>query len=302
MQATAEAPALKEQSPVTGMQPGRGQEDSVSNTNREVGEVIDGAPREGTVRLDQIEIDGALQSREKLDEATITEYQRIASEAMEEGHPWPFPAVQLIGGRLTDGFHRIETARRLGLREIPAVDRPGDKHDALKAAIGANTHHGLPRSSADKRRAVEMALAVWPKSSNRQIARLAGVSHTMVNSVRSSHVEDSSTAPQESSESAVRIQMRAPGEVSKLDTQSTEFVRALGQLRLGGRLLQGQDPAEDWTSIERLSEGFRVLRFIENQALEINVRDAQQVERVLHATDRDYSMAAGIQPFSILAA
>lgn len=47
--------------------------------------------------------------------------------------------------------------------------------------------HGLPRTNADKRRAVSVLLAdpEWAKWSNREIARRCVVTHGLVNSIRS---------------------------------------------------------------------------------------------------------------------
>ena len=57
-----------------------------------------------------------------------------------------------------DGFHRIEAARKIGRETIVAEIRRGSTRDAILHAVGANAVHGLRRTQADKRRAVEVLL------------------------------------------------------------------------------------------------------------------------------------------------
>jgi ParB-like chromosome segregation protein Spo0J len=72
-----------------------------------------------------------------------------------------------------DGFHRVLAARRAGLTEFPADVRPGSRRDALLHSISSNDAHGLPRTNADKRRAVGLLLSdpEWGQWSDREIAR-----------------------------------------------------------------------------------------------------------------------------------
>src|SRR5690606_22774478 len=57
---------------------------------------------------------------------------------------------------------------------------------AVLYAVGANAQHGLRRSKADKRRAVETLLldSEWCQWSDREIARRCSVGHTLVANVR----------------------------------------------------------------------------------------------------------------------
>lgn len=82
---------------------------------------------------------------------------------------------------LADGFHRLEAAKRLGYIEIDAEVREGDKTAALKCALKANAAHGLRRTNADKRHALEIAWenrnAVFGgEPSKRQLAEACAVS------------------------------------------------------------------------------------------------------------------------------
>ena len=85
-----------------------------------------------------------------------------------------------------DGFHRIAATRRIKRTEINAEIRKGTARDAILHAVGANAAHGLPRTNADKRRAVETLLrdAEWQQLSDRDLAKLAKVSHVYVGTVR----------------------------------------------------------------------------------------------------------------------
>jgi hypothetical protein len=53
-------------------------------------------------------------------------------------------------------------------------------------SVGANAHHGLRRTNADKRRAVEMLLRdeEWRGWSDREIARRCAVTHPFVGKIR----------------------------------------------------------------------------------------------------------------------
>lgn len=127
-----------------------------------------------------IKLDPELQSRDATDDRVVEEY----ASAMRDGAA--FPAVVLYHDGTdywcADGWHRVLAAREVDLEEIDAEIREGTRRDALRHSLGANTTHGLRRTSADKRRAVAIALAdpEWAEGTDREIARLCGVSHTFV--------------------------------------------------------------------------------------------------------------------------
>lgn len=60
------------------------------------------------------------------------------------------------------------------------------RRDAVLYSVGANSSHGLRRTNADKRRAVETLLRdeEWSAWSNREVARRSGVSEFMVRDMR----------------------------------------------------------------------------------------------------------------------
>ncbi len=61
---------------------------------------------------------------------------------------------------LADGYHRVAAARKLDRETIDATVHEGGERDAILHGIGSNDSHGIRRTQADKRRAVELALAV----------------------------------------------------------------------------------------------------------------------------------------------
>jgi hypothetical protein len=130
--------------------------------------------------LAEIVLDANVQPRAKIDPRVVEEYvERIAAD-----HTLP-PVDVFDDGQqkfLAEGFHRAEAHRKLQHVEIACRVHQGSKQDAIWFAIKANQTHGLRRTTADKQRAVKMALR-HPNGagmSDSQIAEVVGVSHTMV--------------------------------------------------------------------------------------------------------------------------
>ena len=71
-------------------------------------------------------------------------------------------------------------------RCIIVVSRQGTQRDAVLFSVGANGSHGLRRTNADKRRAVETLLrdAEWSQWSNREVARKCSVDESLVRNMR----------------------------------------------------------------------------------------------------------------------
>lgn len=99
---------------------------------------------------------------------------------------------------LVDGFHRYAAARKAEIKWLRVhVVGKGTEDDAVEVALAANQAHGLKRTNADKRRAVELAL-VHPtvgKLSDREISSRCGVGVDLVGEVRSQVSESDSCAP-----------------------------------------------------------------------------------------------------------
>jgi len=73
---------------------------------------------------------------------------------------------------LADGFHRVAAHVKAGRESVLADVRQGHRRDAILHSVGANAAHGLRRTNADKRRAVEILLRdeEWSGWSNVVIA------------------------------------------------------------------------------------------------------------------------------------
>lgn len=136
------------------------------------------------IKLADIRTDGGTQPRGAMDMIAIGEY----ADAIAEGAQFP-PVVVFHDGAtywLADGFHRRAAYERNGALTIPAEVRQGTQRDAILYSVGANSTHGLRRSNADKRRAIERLLhdPEWVQWSDHEIARRTGTDHKTVGSVR----------------------------------------------------------------------------------------------------------------------
>ena len=149
------------------------------------------------VPLTSILTDAACQSRVKIRPGVVRDYRRAMAEQISEGGLRFPPIVLFTDGQHcwpADGFHRILAARDAGLSEFPADVRPGTERDALLFSISSNGAHGLPRTNADKRKAVTLLLAdaEWSQWSDSEIARHCQVSQSFVTGLRRtvSHLGD----------------------------------------------------------------------------------------------------------------
>lgn len=142
----------------------------------------------GKIRWDATD----LQARaDGVDAATVREY----AERMSEGEADSWPAVTVFDdgeGNYwpADGWHTGAAAEKAGFGTVRCDVREGTRLDALKFAVGANARHGRQRTSADKRRAVQLCLdnAELGGLSDNAIAELCNVHNSVVAKVRAGHV------------------------------------------------------------------------------------------------------------------
>ena len=162
-------------------------------TRQQANQRIAGGGQVTRLKLSEIVMDAGTQVRAGMNEATVTDY----AEAMADGAKFPAIVVFYDGSRhlAADGFHRINAALKNGATKIECDVRHGTKTDALKFALGCNAHHGLRRTNADKRHAVGMALLEFPKVSDRALAEMCLVSHTLVAETRAAQVATAATCP-----------------------------------------------------------------------------------------------------------
>ncbi len=136
------------------------------------------------VIIEGIRLDGGTQMRAALDEAVIAAY----AEEMAAGDEFPAVTVYYDGEVhwLADGFHRLMARKAQGYSNIEAEIWEGSRRDAVLYAISANNRHGLRRTTADKRKAVEEMLrdGEWKTWSDRAIARRCGVTAPYVGKIR----------------------------------------------------------------------------------------------------------------------
>lgn len=136
------------------------------------------------LNLSKITFDSGVHSRQQLNNEVIAEY----AEAMKQGATFP-PVTVFYDGRkfwLADGFHRFLAKQVIDEQKITTEVRCGSQRDAKLFAIEINVNHGIQRTNADKRRAVERLLYdhQWSCWSNREIAKRCGVNEKTVRNVK----------------------------------------------------------------------------------------------------------------------
>lgn len=190
--------------------------------------------------LEQIRIDGDTQARVQLDQGTVDEY----ADAYLSGAEFPPVTVFFDGAErwLADGFHRYFAAKKAGKKKILEHVIPGTKRDAILYSLTANATHGLKRTNADKRKAVEMLLTdeEWAQWSDRKIAEACAVSVSFVGALRRPEVKErqaanraasaekklekcSPTTPDESEEAPAKEQVKAL-KAPKVEAEDVHYV------------------------------------------------------------------------------
>lgn len=224
--------------------------------------------REQRLTLADINRSGGTQMRAMLNDETVTEY----AEAMQGGAQFP-PVTAFYDGQdywLGDGFHRVAAIERItsaGMSGVVlAIVHAGARRDAVLHAAGANADHGLRRTRADKRRAVETLLrdGEWSQWSNREIARRCQVDEKLVRTLRSELT-------------AVQPQL-ATTERRYVDGQGNERVMRTG--RIGGTSSRVETPAstegevadDEGDPVVDLESATRVRRELAGEVYELQVK------------------------------
>lgn len=133
-----------------------------------------------------------LQTRAALNAEAIRDYAAVM-EGAADGKPEDgladravLPPVEVYREgdvyRLSDGFHRVAAALSLGRATIAAEVKDGDYRAALTAALRANLTHGMRRTGADKRKAMQTAwdnrTVLWDHTpTEREFSAVCGVSN-----------------------------------------------------------------------------------------------------------------------------
>jgi hypothetical protein len=132
-----------------------------------------------TLKLADIVVDYAVQPRAKgLDQNHVEEL----AEAYRRDDAVPRPVVWKIGGayKLSQGFHRVEGARRADVAELECEVHVGTDLECRLDALTSNAEHGLKRTPDDVKRAVEQIVRLCPDWSDRRLAEALKVSHPTV--------------------------------------------------------------------------------------------------------------------------
>lgn len=140
--------------------------------------------------VSNVKIETRFQARGRNDEETVEAYKELLL-AQELPNTWPFREACILFDvdgdfYLVDGFHRYAACKRAGRRYLLADVKLGTYDEAFEYALGANASHGLQRTTADKRHAVQLALNDdrIAKFSNRKIAKVCNVSEYLVRQMR----------------------------------------------------------------------------------------------------------------------
>lgn len=136
------------------------------------------------IPLHKLVLDPNLNLRDRLDQDTVERY-------MEAWDRLPPVTVFEVDGQflLADGFHRHAAAVTLNRRTIPAEVRVGTREEALDFVSGANLHHGLPLTRAERRRAIELKLRLHHERSDRHLAEELYVGRELIAKIRRQLVE-----------------------------------------------------------------------------------------------------------------
>jgi DNA modification methylase len=141
------------------------------------------------LQLDQIILDESLWSRaDGLRQDVIDEYR----EALQRGDKFPVLTVFFDGKNhfLVDGWYRYYAYQVEQIQTVKTLIYQGSIREALLFSATINQRHGVRRSQADKRRAVEILLKdeEWSQWSDRTIGRHCGVHHSTVAKYRQQHL------------------------------------------------------------------------------------------------------------------
>ena len=138
-----------------------------------------------SISIKDINLDQSPKVRHEVNTSVVDEY----AHRYEDGETLPPIHVFWVNGELkyllADGAHRCFAKVQIGASEIEAEIHEGGYIEALAYALTANSKHGLPRSNADKRACIRLALKQWPEKSNLSLAQMCDVDDKTVGSVRS---------------------------------------------------------------------------------------------------------------------
>jgi len=194
------------------------------------------------VNISEIVRKPELQSRAKFDMETVARY----TTAMQEGAEFPPLTLYRVADNLllVHGWHRLSAAEGAGFKTIAADVVDGTWDQAVTEAATSKDNQefdtaGLPRSRADMRRQIVMFLSVEKnrQKSDNSIAKLLGVSHSTVATVRQERLvlDDLASAPQDNE--------RVDAKGRTMDTSNIgSKSKAAARTRQTNKILGGVEP------------------------------------------------------------
>lgn len=229
------------------------------------------------IPLSSLTLAADLQSRADMNQETVNAY----AEAMAAGDE--FPPVELMQDGDSyypvDGFHRIFAAKKNEAAAINAVVKVGSRRDAFIASLGANPNHGLPRSNADKRKAVGRALtdAELVKLSDHELAKICAVTQPFVSKMRKEMKADNGYQPV--AEIAASL---TPGMLFELAKRSTSgrisiWDKKIAREGIKHGLLVALDQSE-YQRTERAKEALE-MRLAADPVLQVEINSAADAGR-----------------------
>lgn len=143
------------------------------------------------VKTAKIKVNHGVMIRQKLDEGRVQEFMEVFDQLP------PIRVFEVDGGLLlSDGFHRLAAAERLGFFEIEAEIKKGTRRDAIIEAISINARHGKPLTQEEKVEAVKRLNQLSPDMTNKEIGLLVGYSVNHVSGIlRATKVRSSLRRP-----------------------------------------------------------------------------------------------------------
>jgi len=195
------------------------------------------------IKLSLIDLTSPTQSRVATCEETVQEY----TDVLEDGGEFP-PVDLFFNGEsafIGDGWQRVYAHQKSGREEIEATMRKGGLREAVLFAAGANATHGLKRSNADKRRALQIILddPEWSTWSERAISAHCGVSRRLLTTLRNEQLEEEAVEEEEAEifpfieDKVVQEPEEEGEEEDTLDELATPYRDAIESLKTNKRLL-----------------------------------------------------------------
>ena len=252
------------------------------------------------IQINAIRIDGGTQARVVLDQAVVAEYAEIYRDS-----PTTLPPVKVLfdGAQfwLVDGFHRYFAAKQAGLAEISEDREPGTQRDAVLMSLRANTAHGLRRTNADKRKAIQTMLddPEWSQWPDREIARACDVSNHLVAATRGNSPKITknvkSAAPDDAASVSAPAQKHdappeksaAPDRVAELEAELTEIKDAMADLGDEAHDLRRIADGDAARQLELVRAELKAVKATRDQLM----RENAQLKREVKALQRKQGIA-----------